>query len=285
MTSTRPATPEAVPRRFLVACLIIGPWAALGGCGGAGSVTPGDGRGGVGEARVVAVAAASDLKDALDEIAGAFRRRNPEVSLKITYGSSGNLFAQLSNRAPFDIFFSADIDYPRRLVAAGLASGEAEFPYAIGRIVVWVPSGSGLDVERLGIGSLLDGSVRKIAIANPRHAPYGRAAVAAMKALGVYDRAEGRLVLGENVSQAAQFVETGAADVGVIALSSAVSPAMRGKGRFWAVPLDAYPRLEQGGVVLSWAKDRGAAMRLRDFVTGGEGRAVLKKYGFTLPGD
>ena len=285
MNSTRFTTPETSPRRSLLGCLILGACAAVGGCGGTEAITPRGGRGPGGEARVVAVAAASDLKYALDEIAGDFRRSNPEVSLKIAYGSSGNFFAQLSNRAPFDIYFSADIDYPRKLIAAGLALKETEFSYAIGRIVVWVPAGSGLDVERLGIESLVDPSVRKIAIANPKHAPYGRAAVAAMRNLGVYERAEGRLVLGENISQTAQFVETGAADIGIIALSSAVSPAMKGKGRFWAVPLDAYPRLEQGGVVLSWARDKDAAMRLRDSVTRGEGRAVLKKYGFNLPGE
>jgi len=277
--------PECVPHRCVVACLILATCAVNGGCGGTGAVTPDEALGRGGAAGVVAVAAAADLKYALNEIAVDFGRKNPEVTLKIAYGSSGNLYAQLSNKAPFDIYFSADVDYPRKLIAAGLALKQTEFFYAVGRIVVWVPIRSDLDVERLGIESLLDPSVRKIAIANPKHAPYGRAAEAAMKNLGVYDRVEERLVLGENISQTAQFVETGAADIGVIALSSAVSPALRGKGRFWAVPVDTYPRLEQGGVVLSWAKDKDAALRLRDFVTGGAGRAVLKKYGFTLPGE
>jgi molybdate transport system substrate-binding protein len=140
-------------------------------------------------------------------------------------------------------------------------------------------------VEKLGVRALLDPGVRKIAIANPKHAPYGRAAEAALKKLEVYDQVKDRLVLGENVAQAAQFVETGAADAGVIALSLALAPTLREKGKYWEVPLDAYPRLEQGGVILSWARDRQAADALRAFVLGPEGKAVLRRYGFFLPGE
>jgi molybdate transport system substrate-binding protein len=237
------------------------------------------------EDRNVRVAAAADLKYALDEIATAFQRSHPTIKLDVTYGSSGNFYSQLSNRAPFDVFFSADIDYPKKLVAAGLAVKESQFNYAVGRIIVWVPKDSPIDVERLGIESLTQSSVKKIVIANPEHAPYGRAAVAAMKKLGVYDRVKDRFVLGENVAQTAQFVETGAADVGIIALSLAMSPAMKDKGKYWPVPLDAYPTLEQGGVILSWAKDAEAAEQFKAFVTGPDGRAVLKRYGFTLPSE
>jgi molybdate transport system substrate-binding protein len=233
----------------------------------------------------VSVAAAADLKYALDEIVEAFQKSHPAIKVNITYGSSGNFYSQLSNRAPFDIFFSADIDYPKKLVAAGLAVKGSQFKYAVGRIVVWVPNDSPIDVEKLGIDSLVAPSVKKIAIANPEHAPYGRAAVAAMKKLDVYDRVKDRLVLGENIAQTAQFVETGAADVGIIALSLAMSPAMKDKGKYWPVPLDAYPTLEQGGVLMSWAKNAEATEQFKTFITGPDGRAVLKRYGFTLPSE
>src|SRR5439155_21360664 len=132
----------------------------------------------------------------------------------------------------FDLFFSADMEYPRRLIEQGLALPESAFLYGIGHLVVWVPRDSSLDVERLGLQALLDPSVRKIALANPKHAPYGRAAEAALKPAGLYDKVQARLVYGENVAQTAQFVETGSADVGLIALSLALAPALRGQGRY-----------------------------------------------------
>lgn len=236
-------------------------------------------------ARQVRVAAAADLKFAMDEVIAEFHKQARGTEVTATYGSSGNFYAQLSNKAPYDIFFSADIAYPRRLVEAGLASQETEFRYAIGQIVVWVRENSEVDVEKLGLESLVQDSIRKIAIANPRHAPYGRAANAAMRHMGIIDRVKDKLVLGENIAQAAQYVETGAADAGIIALSLALSPAMREKGRYWVVPMDAYPRLEQGGVILSWAKDAEATMQFRNFVTSERGRDILKKYGFALPGE
>jgi molybdate transport system substrate-binding protein len=233
--------------------------------------------------RTVSVAAASDLKFALDEIAAAFRVANPSIEVAPTYGSSGNFFAQLTNRAPFDLYLSADIEYPKKLIAQGQGIAETAFNYAIGEIVVWVPKTSPLDLDQRGIDVLLDSSVKKIAIANPQHAPYGRAAEAALKHLGLYDQVKERLALGDNIAQTAQFISTGAADVGIIALSLAVAPPMRETGRFWRVPPDAYPPIEQGGVILQWARDRPAADALRAFILGTEGRRILEKYGFRLP--
>jgi molybdate transport system substrate-binding protein len=231
----------------------------------------------------ITVAAAADLKFALDEIAVGFQKQQPDAKIIITYGSSGNLFAQIDNGAPFDLFLSADIDFPRKLIENNKAVADSLFSYAVGRVVVWVPNDSPVDVEKLGIGSLLAPSVRKIAIANPEHAPYGRAAVAAMKKLGVYDKVSDKLVLGENIAQAAQFVESGAADIGLIALSLAVSPKMKGEGRYWEVPLDAYPRLEQAGVMLSASKRPDLARQFRAVVVGPQGRETLRRYGFILP--
>jgi molybdate transport system substrate-binding protein len=229
------------------------------------------------------IAAAADLKFAMDQLVTEFQTNQPGTTVKVAYGSSGNFFAQLQNRAPFDLYFSADIEYPRKLAEAGHALDTNVFLYAVGRIVVWTPKQSPVDVEKLGIQSLLAPSVKKIALANPQHAPYGRAAVAAMKSLHVYEQAESKLVYGENIAQTAQFVQSGAADIGIIALSLAIAPQMRDAGRYWEIPLDAYPKMEQGGIVLSWTKEPIAARRLRDFVLGQHGREVLKRYGFFLP--
>ena len=150
---------------------------------------------------------------------------------------------------------SADIDYPKKLVEQGFASEKSLFQYAVGRIVVWTPKDSAIDVQKLGIKALLDPAAKKIAIANPKHAPYGRAAEAALKNLKILDQVKDKLVLGENVAQTAQYVESGAADIGIIALSLAKSSALKDKGKYWEVPLENYPRMDQGGVILSWAKD------------------------------
>ncbi len=228
------------------------------------------------------VAAAADLKFALDDLVKEFEEKNPATKVNITYGSSGNFFAQIQNGAPFDLLFSADIGYPRKLAEKGLGADDI-FLYAIGRLVVWVPKDSPVAVDKLGIKALLEPSIRKIAVANPEHAPYGRAAVAAMKALNIYDQVASRLVYGENIAQTAQFVQSGAADVGILALSLAIAPQMRDTGRFWQMPLDAYPRMEQGGIILKSAKNLETARAFRDFTLGDHGREVLKRYGFYLP--
>jgi molybdate transport system substrate-binding protein len=231
---------------------------------------------------VISVAAAADLRFALDDLVKDFEEKNPTSKINVTYGSSGNFFAQFQNGAPFDLFLSADIEYPRKLAAKGLGADDV-FLYAIGCIVVWVPKDSPVAVDKLGIKALLEPSIRKIAVANPEHAPYGRAAVAALKALNVYDQVASRLVYGENIAQTAQFVQSGAADAGIVALSLAVAPQMRDAGRFLQVPLDAYPRLEQGGIILKAAKNLEVARTFRDFVVGDHGRELLKKYGFVIP--
>lgn len=230
------------------------------------------------------VAAAADLRFALDEIVAAWTSAHPGAPVEPNYGSSGSFFAQIGQGAPFDLFFSADIDYPRRLVEAGLADGATLRPYAVGQIVVWVPASSPLDVDSEGLAVLAEPSVGRVAIANPEHAPYGRAAMAALESLGYADVVRPKLVFGENVSQAAQFVESGNADAGIIALSLAKAPTLAGHGRFAIVPIDAYPRLEQGAVVLAGTAQAATARAFLDFVLGPEGRAILDRYGFLLPG-
>lgn len=231
----------------------------------------------------ITVAAAADLKFALDELVTEFQTNQLAIKVKVTYGSSGNFYAQLQNQAPFDLYFSADSEYPRKLAEAGLALDTNVFLYAVGRIVVWTPTNSPVDVKALNIQSLLAPSVKKIAIANPAHAPYGRATVAAMKSLKVYDQAATNLVYGENIAQTAQFVQSGAADIGIIALSLAIAPQMRDAGHYWKIPIDAYPKMEQGGIILNSTKEPEAARVFRDFVLGDHGRGVLKRFGFFLP--
>jgi molybdate transport system substrate-binding protein len=229
----------------------------------------------------VSVAAAADLQFAMADLAHQFEKATGNT-IHVTYGSSGNIFSQLQNGAPFDLFFSADIDYPKKLQSAGLVEPGSIFSYGVGRIVVWTPPDSKLDVAKREWNALLDTSVTKIAIANPAHAPYGRAAVAAMQGAGIYEKVQGKLVFGENISQAAQFVQSGNAQAGIIALSLAVSPAMK-DGKRWEIPPDSYPAIEQAVVMLKSAKDKDAARAFLEFVKSAPGRATLAKYGFTVP--
>ena len=173
--------------------------------------------------------------------------------------------------------------FSRRLIERGKAEKDSLFSYAIGHLVVWLPKESKLEVAQLGIKTLLDPSVRKVAIANPDVAPYGAAAVAALKKLGVHEAVSAKLVLGENVAQAAQFVQSGAADAGVISLSLALAPKMKEAGRFWELPADAFPKLEQAGVIRTGAANREGAMQLREFISSEAGRAILQRHGFALP--
>ena len=230
----------------------------------------------------VRVAAAADLNAAFVDVIARFGGSH-DVDVSVSYGSSGTFYAQLVNQAPFDLFLSADVAYPNQLAARGLTMPQSEFTYAIGRLVLWAPGASPLDVERDGLQVLAQPSVAHVAIANPEHAPYGRAAVAAMQAAGVYDRARPKLVLGENVAQAMQFVQSGAADAGLVAMSLALAPNVKGKGRLFAVPASSYPRLEQGGTILKWAADVDAARALRGFLLSADGQAILTQYGFSLP--
>ena len=233
-------------------------------------------------AQEITVAAAADMSAALPQVVAAYTKRTGQA-VRLSFGSSGNLTNQIRNGAPFDVFFSADEEYPQELITEGLAVKDTLYRYAVGRLVLWVPRNSPLDLSNLGIQALLDPSVKKISIANPAHAPYGRAAEAALRYFGIYEQVSGRLVLGENVSQAAQFVESGNAQAGLIALSHALAPALKDKGRYWEVPLDAYPTLNQAAVVLSRSKQQDAARKFLDFLRSAEATSLLTNYGFSSP--
>jgi molybdate transport system substrate-binding protein len=233
-------------------------------------------------AQEVTVAAAADMTAALPQLVDAYTKKTGRA-VKLSFGASGNLTNQIRNGAPFDIFFSADEDYPNQLIAEKLALKDTLYRYAVGRLVLWVPGDSPLDLPKLGMNALLDPSVKKVSIANPATAPYGRAAEAALRHFTIYDKVSSRLVLGENVSQAAQFVESGNAQAGLIALSHALAPAMKDEGRYWTVPLDAYPTLNQAAVVLSKSKQQDAARKFLDFLRTPEAASLLASYGFSLP--
>ena len=232
-------------------------------------------------AEEIAVAAASDLNFAIKELITEYEKTTRH-HVKLSLGSSGNFYAQIQNGAPFDLYFSADIGYPKKLEEAGLTVPGSLYRYAVGRIVLWTNHSSRRDVAK-GLEILPDPAIKKIAIANPKHAPYGRAAVAAMQHFKVYDEAKDRLVFGENISQAAQFVESGACDVGVIALSLALAPTMKAAGTYWEIPSEAHPPLEQGAAILKSSKQQKTAQQFVEFMQSAKGQEIMSRYGFTLP--
>ncbi len=234
------------------------------------------------QAQEIRIAAAADLKFAMGELSAQFERQ-AGTKVNVTYGSSGNFFSQMRNGAPFDLFFSADIEYPQKLEAAGLAEPGTLYEYAVGRIVIWMPPDSNVDVAKQEWNALLDARVKKIAIANPEHAPYGRAAVAALQNAGIYESVKAKLVYGENISQAAQFVQSGNAQAGIIAMSLALSPSMR-DGRRWEIPAKMHPAIVQGAIILKNAMNKEAAQAFLEFVKSKAGRAILEKYGFAFTG-
>jgi molybdate transport system substrate-binding protein len=232
--------------------------------------------------RRITVAAAANLKGALEELILAFKQQNPKAEVVATYGASGTFFAQIRNGAPFDLFLAADADFPSKIAAAGLASGPP-FPYAYGKLVLWVPAASKLDLEKDGLKALLDPSVKKLAIANPAVAPYGIASLEALRAARLFGDLQEKLVLGQSVSQTAQFAQSGNAQAAMLPLSFALVAPLRDEGRFVAVPPSGYRPIQQGGVVLKGAKDLEAAQAFVAFLVGSQGRAVLQKSGYDLP--
>lgn len=232
-------------------------------------------------AEEITVAAASDLTFVFPEIAAKFQKDTGN-SVKLSFGSSGNFLSQIQNGAPFDIFFSADIAYPRKLEAAGLAEPGSLYEYAVGKLVLWVPKASLLDLKQ-GLAVLTNPSIHKIGIANPEHAPYGRAAVAAMKHGGVYDRVSDKLVMGENISQTAQFVQSGNADIGLLALSLAVAPSLKEKGRYELIPTSEYPPIEQAAVIIKSTKKIVTAKQFLAYLKKPEIVSLMRDYGFVIP--
>jgi len=231
--------------------------------------------------RQIRVASAADLQTVMPQIAKAYETRSG-TSVEVVYGSSGNFYAQIQNGAPLDVFFSADSEYPRKLENSGFAEPGSAVIYGLGRIVLWMPVNASCNPEGEGWKCLVNPDVRKIAIANPEHAPYGRAAVAALRNAGIYNEIRAKLVFGENISQAAQFVESGNAQAAILAYSLISSPGLHG-GKKWEIPKETYPLIEQAAVVLKSSKDKISARDFVKFVTKGQGRELLEEFGYQPP--
>lgn len=227
------------------------------------------------------IAAASDLQPVLPGIAEKFQRDTGHTA-QLTFGSSGNFYSQIQNGAPVDVFFSADIEYPKKLEAAGLAEPGTLYRYATGKIVLWARKDSGIDFGR-GLAALREPSVHKIAIANPEHAPYGRAAVAALKHEQVYEQVLSKLVTGENISQTAQFVESGNAEAGIVALSLALGPKLKAEGNYYMIPDSYYPPIDQAAVVLKAAQHKDAARQFLELLKKPEIVSLMRDFGFIIP--
>jgi molybdate transport system substrate-binding protein len=236
---------------------------------------------GMAAAQELRVAAAADLQFVFQEVSTRFQKETGHT-IQLTFGSSGNFYSQIQNGAPFDVFFAADVDYPAKLEAAGLVEPGTLSQYATGRIALWVRKGSSVDINQ-GLPTLTDASIRKISIANPEHAPYGRAAVAALRHEKVYDEVRDRLVLGENISQAAQFVESGNADIGILALSLVLAPPLKSQGTFYEIPTSFYPAIDQAVVILKSSKQKEIARQFLSFLKRPEINEFMRSSGLTVP--
>lgn len=230
-------------------------------------------------AQELTIAAAADLKFALDKIIEQFKQCHQDDKVTVVYGSSGKFHTQIMMGAPYDLFFSADIELPRKLKQQHLAASEV-IPYAYGRLVLW---SADRDASKMDLSSLTDPSIRHIAIANPKHAPYGQRAVDALKSAAIWQQIEPKLVYGENIAQTAQLVQSGNAQVGIIALSLALSPTLSKRGGYWLIPDTLHPPLEQGYIITSRAHGNHLAHEFADFMHSEAATAIMAYYGFTIP--
>jgi molybdate transport system substrate-binding protein len=232
-------------------------------------------------AEKITIAAAADLKFAMDEVATSFRKAHPGDEVEVIYGSSGKFHTQIQQGAPFDIFFSADVGFARELKAAGQAITEPKL-YAIGRIVLWSTT---RDASKMTLTDLTDPAIKKIAVANPKHAPYGKRAEEALRAVGLWDTLESKLVFGENIAQTAQYVQSGAADVGIIALSLAINQELASKGGYALIPDDKHSPLEQAYVITKHGDGNALASAFATYMETSDARHIMTRYGFVLPGE
>lgn len=230
------------------------------------------------KAQTVKVAAASDMKYLLTKLVAGYKTKYPSASIDVSFGSSGLFYQQISNGAAYDIYFSADISYPEKLKDLGFVNGNVT-TYAFGSLVLYSAS---IDVSK-GIDVLKDDAVKKIAIANPQHAPYGKRAVECLKYYKIYDLVKSKLVLGDNITQTAQYTVTGNADVGIIALALALAPEMKSKGGYIILDTKTYNPVEQGCVLIRSRQVNPEASRFLKFVLSHECKPLFEKYGFIVP--
>ncbi len=232
----------------------------------------------------VSVAAAADLTFCIEELNQGYRHSHPDTELKVSTGSSGNFYTQIEHGAPYDVFLSADISFPRKLVDEGFADGSTLSVYSVGRLALWTTKPDTVSLDK-GIEVLRDPAVKRIAIANPEFAPYGRAAKAALETAGLWNEVQSRIVTGENIAQTAQFVQSGNADVGFVALSLLYTPTLRNVGRYVQVDPKLYPPLQQALVLTKTGTGNSAARDYLQFLGSQEARTIFDRYGFEKPAD
>ncbi len=217
----------------------------------------------VASAQNLRLAAAADLQPVLPPILAEFEQQT-HVHVDAAYQSSATLAMQIQNGAPFDLFLAADLSFPQRVISEGLADADKPLTYARGTLVLWTRNDS--PFRQLSVDTLRDPALKALAIANPEHAPYGRAAVASLRKLGLYDRLKPKLVIAENIAQAAQYADSGNAQAGLISLTSALSERLKANGHYIAMPRDSYPAILQGAVVMKNSSHRTQAHQLLDFL-------------------
>jgi molybdate transport system substrate-binding protein len=235
----------------------------------------------ISHAEKITIAAAADLKYAMDEIVSEYLKGHRADEIEVIYGSSGKFHTQLQQGAPYDLFFSADIAYPEEMKKNGLAASDV-IPYAFGRIVLW---SAVFDATKMTLESLTDPKFAKVAIANPKHAPYGKRAEEALRASGLWEKIESKLIFGDNIAHTAQFVQTENAQIGIIALSLAVNKELASKGGYWLIPDTLHEPLEQGFIITKRAADSALSKQFAEYMSSKNARAVMTKYGFVLPGE
>ena len=231
------------------------------------------------QAQKMTIAAASDLKFALDEIHAEYKKAFPDDNVEVIYGSSGRFSQQIENGAPFDLFFSASMDYPADLYQKGFAATEPQL-YALGRIVIWSRRH---DATQISLTDLTERRYRRIAIASPDHAPYGVRAMEALQSAGVWDEIQPKIVIGENIAHTAQLIESGAANVGIIALALALNPQLARHGGYTMIAEDQHQPLEQAYIITRRAQDNPIAYRFAEFMQQPQALQIMEKYGFVIP--
>jgi len=227
-------------------------------------------------AQKVNVAAAANLRYVLEEIKTAYVKQNPKAKVNLTFGASGMLVQQIQNGASFDFFMSADNEFPLKLKDKGLTTGPMS-TYAYGKLALYSTS---IDVNKLGLKSLTIPSVKKIAIANPVTATYGTRAMELVKSMKIYEDIKDKIIIGENISQAAQFAFSGNAEVGFIAYSYALAPEMAGKGNCYIIPQNMYKPIEQACILIKTPVLNTEAAKFKKFVLSPATKAIWEKFGY-----
>ena len=229
----------------------------------------------------LSIAAASNLVYALESVTAAFKKAEPATEVSVVTGASGTLVAQIQHGAPFDVFLSADLEYPEKLVSLGLADAKTSTTFAVGRLVLWTTRPQ---VEISSVPVLVrDPKIRKIAVANLTTAPYGKATREVLTKLGLWMEAERKVVIGENITQTAQFVETGNADAGFVAMSLVLSPKLKDKGRWLEIDRSLHSPIEQGAVITKRGGSNPASNRFIKFLTSPEARTIFERFGYSIP--